>query len=203
MKIRLSDRRERQPPALLVLLAVLTGVIDAVSILSMGRVFVANVIGDVVSVAFALAGAPGFSASAAIFAIGGFVEGALLTGVGIGHLVGRRRAPLRVAVLVQLGLLVIAFVVALAVGTPYGAGARDAIVAVCSFAMGSQKVMVRKLAVSTLTTAMLAMLAGALVGTALVLTASPTAALGLALGLVAILAGTALVLSRRRLADNG
>jgi uncharacterized membrane protein YoaK (UPF0700 family) len=43
---------------LLLLLTVLTGVVDAVSILSLGRVFVANMTGNVVFTAFAVTGAP-------------------------------------------------------------------------------------------------------------------------------------------------
>jgi len=41
-----------------------TGVVDAVSILSLGRVFVANMTGNAVFVGFALAGAKGFSLAA-------------------------------------------------------------------------------------------------------------------------------------------
>ena len=40
---------------------VLTGIVDAVSILALGRVFVANMTGNVVFVGFALVGASGFS----------------------------------------------------------------------------------------------------------------------------------------------
>jgi len=46
------------PPLLLTLTAV-TSVVDAVSILSLGRVFVANMTGNVLFSAFALVGAPG------------------------------------------------------------------------------------------------------------------------------------------------
>ncbi len=53
-----------------------TGVVDAVSILSLGRVFVANMTGNVVFVGFALAGAPGFSVAASLFALAGFLGGA-------------------------------------------------------------------------------------------------------------------------------
>ena len=45
----------------MLVLTALTGVADAVSILSLGRVFVANMTGNVVFMGFALAGAPGFS----------------------------------------------------------------------------------------------------------------------------------------------
>ena len=46
-------------PALLLILTAVSGVVDAVSILSLGRVFVANMTGNVVFVGFAIAGAPG------------------------------------------------------------------------------------------------------------------------------------------------
>jgi len=46
-------------PPLLLALTVVTGVVDAVSILRLGRVFVANMTGNVVFSGFALVGAPG------------------------------------------------------------------------------------------------------------------------------------------------
>src|SRR5438309_11624034 len=58
-------------------MTVLVGVVDAVSILSLGRVFVANTTGNVVFVGFALAGAPGFSISASLVAVGGFSLGTI------------------------------------------------------------------------------------------------------------------------------
>src|SRR2546430_2759576 len=57
---------EGPPPPLLLVLTVVTGVVDAVSILRLGRVFVANMTGNVVFSAFALVGAPGFSLSASL-----------------------------------------------------------------------------------------------------------------------------------------
>src|SRR3954466_13265574 len=63
-------------PALMLVLTALTGVVDAVSILSLGRVFVANMTGNVVFVGFALAGASGFSLSASLSALAGFLLGA-------------------------------------------------------------------------------------------------------------------------------
>ena len=50
-------------PALLLILTAVTGIVDAVSILSLGRVFVANMTGNVVFAGFAAVGAPGFSLS--------------------------------------------------------------------------------------------------------------------------------------------
>jgi Protein of unknown function (DUF1275) len=46
-------------PGLLLVLTVVTGVVDAISILALGRVFVANMTGNVVFAGFAIVGAPG------------------------------------------------------------------------------------------------------------------------------------------------
>jgi hypothetical protein len=67
-------------PALLVGLTVVTGLVDAVSYLALGHVFVANMTGNVVFLAFALAGAPGLSAPASVAALGAFLLGALAGG---------------------------------------------------------------------------------------------------------------------------
>jgi uncharacterized membrane protein YoaK (UPF0700 family) len=64
-----TGTKEQGP--LLLTLTVVTGVVDAVSILRLGRVFVANMTGNVVFSAFALVGAPGFSLSASLAAFGG------------------------------------------------------------------------------------------------------------------------------------
>src|SRR3979409_679576 len=83
-----TGRRARPrgpPPPLLLALTVVTGVVDAVSILRLGRVFVANMTGNVVFSGFALVGAPGFSLSASLAALAGFLVGAL----GGGWLTGR------------------------------------------------------------------------------------------------------------------
>src|SRR4051794_36464582 len=70
-----ADPKDGPLPAMLVVLTVVTGVIDAVSILSLGRVFVANMTGNVVFIGFALVGSPGFSITAALFALAGFLIG--------------------------------------------------------------------------------------------------------------------------------
>src|SRR5579864_6585895 len=77
--VLLADERHGPLPALLLGLTVVTGLVDAVSILSLGRVFVANMTGNVVFLGFALAGAPGFSLGASLSALAGFLVGA---GVG-------------------------------------------------------------------------------------------------------------------------
>jgi uncharacterized membrane protein YoaK (UPF0700 family) len=56
----------------------MSGLIDAVSILGLGRVFVANMTGNIVFIGFALAHVPGFSLMASLAALVGFLIGAFL-----------------------------------------------------------------------------------------------------------------------------
>ncbi|MEV0095896.1 YoaK family protein [Streptomyces sp. NPDC050738] len=67
-------------PPLLVVLTVVTGLVDAVSYLGLGRVFVANMTGNVVFLGFALAGDIQLSATASLLAAGAFMVGALAGG---------------------------------------------------------------------------------------------------------------------------
>src|SRR5213592_2133304 len=88
----IADPAHGPLPALMLVLTVLTGVVDAVSILSLGRVFVANMTGNVVFVGFALAGASGFSLSASVSALAGFLVGAALGGAAVERLGAHRAA---------------------------------------------------------------------------------------------------------------
>ncbi len=67
-------------PPLLVAMTVVTGLVDAFSYLVLGHVFVANMTGNVVFLAFALAGAHGFSLPAVVVALAAFGAGALAGG---------------------------------------------------------------------------------------------------------------------------
>src|SRR5712672_728908 len=67
------------PYALLGMTAV-TGLVDAVSFLSLGRVFTANMTGNVVLLGFATARVPGLSVTLSLTALGSFLAGAVLAG---------------------------------------------------------------------------------------------------------------------------
>src|SRR5437588_10823501 len=104
-----SPRPERLLPPLLLALTAGTAVVDAVSYLGLGRVFTANMTGNVVLLAFAAAGVPGLSVSRSLVALGGFLAGA----VAGGRLVTRigpaaRRRWLSIALLSETGLLLAA-----------------------------------------------------------------------------------------------
>src|SRR5712691_4568212 len=101
-------------PWVLSVLTVTTGLVDAVSVLGLGRVFTANMTGNVVFLGFAAAGVPGFSIARAVVSLVGFSVGAVLGGrLGV-MMVGmaRRRWLLSVAV-VGAGLCFVAAWVAI------------------------------------------------------------------------------------------
>jgi hypothetical protein len=104
-------------PVLLLVMTVVTGVVDAVSILRLGRVFVANMTGNVVFLGFAVAKAPGFSLIASLVALAGFMIGA----AGGGRLARRGGAPARLlafAAFVETLLVAAALVVVAVIGLP-------------------------------------------------------------------------------------
>jgi uncharacterized membrane protein YoaK (UPF0700 family) len=67
-------------PLVLMVLTVTTGLVDAVSVLGLGRVFTANMTGNVVFLGFAIVGTPGLSVPLHITSIAGFLVGAVLGG---------------------------------------------------------------------------------------------------------------------------
>jgi uncharacterized membrane protein YoaK (UPF0700 family) len=156
--------------ALLLTLTVVTGVVDAVSILALGRVFVANMTGNVVFAAFALVGAPGFSLSASLFALAGFLAGAYGGGVLIARLSHDRGLLLRAGCAVELAFGAVALAVAAASGDPgathgtiglaggeFGVAVTDALAALLAIALGVQNAVARRLAVPDMTTTVLTM----------------------------------------------
>lgn len=71
---------ERRIVALLLLLTAVSGLVDSVSYLQLGHVFVANMTGNIVFVGFALAGAAGLSPVSTLIAVAAFFAGALGAG---------------------------------------------------------------------------------------------------------------------------
>jgi uncharacterized membrane protein YoaK (UPF0700 family) len=144
-------------PVLLLGLTVLTGVVDAVSILALGRVFVANMTGNVVFVGFAVAGAAGFSLAASLVGLAGFVVGAGVGGRLIGRLGSDRARLLAAATTFELVLFGAATVVVGLTTQPVPAGTRNVAVAVLAVGTGLQNAVARRLAVPDLTTTVLTM----------------------------------------------
>ncbi len=212
-------------PPLLVAMTLVTGLVDAFSYLVLGHVFVANMTGNVVFLAFALAGAPGFSIPASLVALGSFVLGSFGGGLLGSHLGQHRGRLLSVAAAQQTLLLCAAAVLAALSGNPVPAGSSYGLIIVLGIAMGLQNATARKLAVPDLTTTVLtltivgisadsrlaggsgsragrrliavaAMFVGALVGSLLIFHLSIVYPLVIALIVMAIVTVTTRVLSR-------
>jgi uncharacterized membrane protein YoaK (UPF0700 family) len=71
---------EKILPYTLLGMTVVTGLVDAISFLTLGRVFTANMTGNVVILAFAAARVPGFSIERSLTALLSFLIGAILGG---------------------------------------------------------------------------------------------------------------------------
>jgi uncharacterized membrane protein YoaK (UPF0700 family) len=209
------DARHGPLPPLLLVLTVITGLVDAVSYLKLGHVFVANMTGNVVFLGFAAAGAADFSVIVSLVAIGSCLAGALAGG-RLGSTAGQHRGRfLALATYAQIGLIGAALAVSL---TAFDAGSGPpayVLVVLLASAMGLQNATARRLGVPDLTTTVLtltltglsadsklaggtnpnfrrrllasgAMLLGALIGALLVLHAGVSAALALAFALLVL-----------------
>jgi uncharacterized membrane protein YoaK (UPF0700 family) len=150
-----ADDPQGPLPPLLLALTVVTGVVDAVSYLSLGHVFVANMTGNVVFLGFALAGASGFSVAASLVALGAFSLGALAGGRLSTKLGAHRGRLLAVTGAVEACLVAWAVGVAATAADPGSGVAHYVLIVLLGLAMGSQNATVRRLAVPDLTTTVL------------------------------------------------
>jgi uncharacterized membrane protein YoaK (UPF0700 family) len=140
---------------MLVGLTFVTGVVDAVSYLRLGHVFVANMTGNVVFLGFALAGASGLSAGASLAALGAFVAGAFAGGRLNALSPEHRARMLRGTGAAQTALMAVALVIAVADSGSVTSGVRYALLVPLGLAMGIQNAAAQRLAIPELTTTVL------------------------------------------------
>ncbi|MFZ0216251.1 MAG: YoaK family protein [Candidatus Dormiibacterota bacterium] len=153
---QLAGPRHGPLPLFLLALTLVTGLVDAVSVLRLGRVFVANMTGNVVFVGFAIAGAPGFSLIASLVALAGFLVGASGGGGLVARFGGDRARLLQITAAIELVLMAAATVGA-ALWLPSSTFAIYVVAALLSPAMGVQNAAARRLAVPDATTTVLTM----------------------------------------------
>jgi uncharacterized membrane protein YoaK (UPF0700 family) len=149
-------------PGLLFVLTAVTGVIDAVSLLTLGRVFVANITGTIVTLGLALAGTLGIVRATALVALATFVLGAYAGGQMIIHFGGHRGRLLLRTLAVELVFVVVAIPVTVTVpltATVVPELSVRAVVAaaILAFAMGMQIAVVRRLKVPDMNTTVVTM----------------------------------------------
>jgi uncharacterized membrane protein YoaK (UPF0700 family) len=145
------------PYALLGMTAV-TGLVDAVSFLSLGHVFTANMTGNIVLLAFASTGVPQVSLAGSITALLGFLAGAAVGGrimAGASAVVQLRAASSVFAL--EIAFLAGATLAALGYSVVSSTHFLQlyAMIAFTAIAMGMRNAAVRKLAVPDLTTTVL------------------------------------------------
>ncbi len=145
------------PYALLGMTAV-TGLVDAVSFLSLGRVFTANMTGNIVLLAFATAHVPGLSIARSLAALLAFLVGAVFGG----RVMARASADSQIRFAAKAFLLEVAFLFAASLcGIGYRGDLLEhsfqpfALIALTALAMGTRNAAVRKLAIPDLTTTVL------------------------------------------------
>jgi uncharacterized membrane protein YoaK (UPF0700 family) len=153
-----SDDRHGPLAPLLLLLTVVSGLVDSFSYLVLGHVFVVNMTGNVVFLAFALAGAHGFSVVGSLVALAGFVVGSGASGRLVVHLGGGRRGRiLALAGTVELVLVTAAALLAGLVSGPGAGSPHVGLLLLLGGAAGVQNGVARKLSVPDLTTTVLTM----------------------------------------------
>jgi uncharacterized membrane protein YoaK (UPF0700 family) len=214
-----SPLGSRQTVAALLTLTAVTGLVDAVSYLRLGHVFVANMTGNVVFLGFSVDPRAGLSAAASIIAIAGFLLGALAGGRAAHALAAA--APARWLAMAFTAEALILGAVAVLTGVsvlPFAGAGRFATIAVLAVALGVQNSTVRHLGAPDLTTTVLtltltgltadsalaggpgarphrrlgsvaAMLGGAVAGAGILQWWSPAVAVAVAAFLVAAVAG--------------
>jgi uncharacterized membrane protein YoaK (UPF0700 family) len=145
---------ERSLLRILMALTLLSGLVDAVCYLGLGRVFTANMTGNVVVLGFAAAGAPGFSVAGSLTSLGVFLLGAAVGGRLRRH-VPKQGRLLALGIWSEAVLVGVAALVAFVAGTAADSAGRYAVIAVLALAMGIRNAVVRSLAVPDMTTTVL------------------------------------------------
>jgi uncharacterized membrane protein YoaK (UPF0700 family) len=151
-----SPERERALVPVLLAMTAAAGLVDAVSVLGLGRVFTANMTGNIVLLGFAAAGAPGLS-----FARSGAALLAFLLGAVIGGRIsakGSDHGPATwIALAGEAALLLLATGLAVGAGTDLTGDPLRLylVIGLTGAAMGMRNAVVRKLAIPDLTTTVL------------------------------------------------
>jgi uncharacterized membrane protein YoaK (UPF0700 family) len=153
-----SASTENVVPYALLGMTVVTGLVDAVSFLSLGHVFTANMTGNIVFLAFATAHVSGLSIARSLTALLAFLVGAILGG----RIMARARADSQIRFAAQAFLLEVGFLLAASFcGIGYRGDLLEhsfqpfALITLTALAMGTRNAAVRKLAIPDLTTTVL------------------------------------------------
>jgi uncharacterized membrane protein YoaK (UPF0700 family) len=151
----LIDDRDGPLPAMLLALTVLAGVVDAVSILALDRVFVSSMTGNLVFIGIGLAGVEGFSVVSPLVSLGSFVLGVLAGAWICRRSGGHRGRAVRNVTVYKAVLALPVTVLVVAVGDVLPAGVRTLVIVLLAASMGGQLALIRYLKVPDLLTVVL------------------------------------------------
>jgi uncharacterized membrane protein YoaK (UPF0700 family) len=156
--LRQAARSIRHPLArALLVLTFTTGLVDAVSYLALGRVFTANMTGNIVFLGFGIAGQGGLPVLAPLVSLGSFLLGAAGGGVLANRMGDRHPEHIARALATEVSLIGAAAVLAVAVDVRPHAVSGDVVIALLALAMGVRNATVRRVGVPDLTTTVLTM----------------------------------------------
>src|SRR6266478_4680341 len=144
-------------PLLLHVATAITGLIDAISYLALGHVFTANMTGNVVFLAFAVAGAPGLSITRSLTALVAFLAGASIGG-RVATLLSGVFTPswITTALSLESALLLASTLAAINFRDSLGSSFQVySIIVLTACAMGIRNATVRKMGIPDLTTTVL------------------------------------------------
>ncbi|MEV7598896.1 YoaK family protein [Kitasatospora sp. NPDC089797] len=137
-------------PGALVVLTVMTGMLDAISYLGLGKVFLAMMTGNAIFLGLSISGVTGFSTLRVLLAFACFATGIVL-GTRAGRVAERRARRHWFFHAMAVELLVLAVATGLAFLVPAaGTPARTVVIALLALAMGARCATVRRLAVPDL-----------------------------------------------------
>ncbi|MFB1296431.1 YoaK family protein [Mycobacterium sp. pW049] len=150
-----SPVSQRQTETALLLLTFTTGLIDAVSVLVLGHVFVANMTGNVVFLGFWFASHTVVDLTAAVVAFTCFLSGTILGGRLVRHLSGDVRVWIATALGVEAVLLVVLAILSGTGVLHYHDDTKLVLIAGLATAFGIQHSTARQFGIQELTTTVL------------------------------------------------
>ncbi|CDO08448.1 DUF1275 domain-containing protein [Mycolicibacterium cosmeticum] len=150
-----SPVSRRSTVTALLLLTFATGVVDAVSVLVLGHVFVANMTGNVIFLGFWFVPGSGVDLTAAAVAFAGFVAGTVLGGRLARHLDARVRRWLVVTLVVEAAIIATMAVLAGAGVLDYRDDSKLILIAGLAVSFGCQNATARQFGIQELSTTVL------------------------------------------------
>ncbi|OHU93777.1 YoaK family protein [Mycobacterium talmoniae] len=145
----------RRTVAALLLLTAATGLIDAISVLVLGHVFVANMTGNVIFLGFWFVPGSGVDLTAAVVAVIGFLAGTIISGRLIRRLGQQTRTWLTVTLGTEIAVLLVLSALAGVGVLDYHDNTKLLLIAGLGLVFGMQNAMARQFGVQELSTTVL------------------------------------------------